>query len=144
MKSSNGWSSRTNQRKWKASGYWVFDGAKRPIGYCGLSIGRGSFDEPELAYEILLQFRGHGYATEAAGAVIDAAFHETGRDRLWATVGIWNAPSFRVLEKLGFEAHHSSTDERGEFVWMVRTAPASMQTGLLPFAGLMADLNQEY
>jgi RimJ/RimL family protein N-acetyltransferase len=93
-----------------------------PIGYCGLIIGRGSFDEPEIAYEILPQFRGHGYATEAAGAVIEAAF-ATGRERLWATVGSWNAPSFRVLEKHGFDAHHSSTNERGEFVWMVRNAP---------------------
>ena len=92
-----------------------------PIGYCGLIIGRGSFDEPELAYEILPPFRGHGYATEAAGAVIEAAF-ATGRERLWATVGTWNAPSFRVLEKNGFHAHHNGCGERGEFVWMVRNA----------------------
>ena len=92
-----------------------------PIGYCGLIIGRGTFEEPEIAYEILPQFRGHGYATEAAGAVIEAAF-ATGRERLWATVGSWNAPSFRVLEKNGFHAHHSSCDERGEFVYMVRNA----------------------
>ena len=95
----------------------------RPIGYCGLHIGRASFDEPEIAFEILPQFRGHGYATEAAGAVVEAAF-ATGRERLWATVGSWNAPSFRVLEKNGFNAHHSSTGESGEFVWMVRNAPA--------------------
>jgi len=96
---------------------------ERPIGYCGLHIGRASYDEPEIAYEILPQFRGHGYATEAAGAVIEAAF-ATGRERLWATVGSWNAPSFRVLEKNGFSAHHSGTGENGEFVWMVRNAPA--------------------
>jgi RimJ/RimL family protein N-acetyltransferase len=92
-----------------------------PIGYCGIIIGRGTFEEPEIAYEVLAQFRGHGYATEAAGAVIEAAF-ATGRERLWATVGSWNAPSFRVLEKNGFHAHHSSCDERGEFVYMVRNA----------------------
>jgi RimJ/RimL family protein N-acetyltransferase len=72
-----------------------------PIGYCGLIIGRGTFEEPESAYEVLPQFRGHGYATEAAGGVIEAAF-ATGRDRLWATVGSWNAPSFRVLKRMGF------------------------------------------
>jgi RimJ/RimL family protein N-acetyltransferase len=93
-----------------------------PIGYCGLIIGRSSFDKPEIAYEVLPQFRGHGYATEAAGAVIEAAF-ATGRKRLWATVRCWNASSFRVLEKHGFDAHHSSTDERGELVYMVRNAP---------------------
>jgi RimJ/RimL family protein N-acetyltransferase len=92
-----------------------------PIGYCGLIVGRGTFEEPEIAYEVLPRFRGHGYATEAAGAVIEAAF-ATGRERLWATVGTWNAPSFRVLEKNGFHRHHNGYGERGEFVWMVRNA----------------------
>jgi RimJ/RimL family protein N-acetyltransferase len=92
-----------------------------PIGYCGLIIGRGTFEEPEIAYEVLPQFRGHGYATEAAGVVTEAAF-ATGRVRLWATVGTWNTPSFRVLEKNGFHAHHNGHGERGEFVWMVRNA----------------------
>ena len=56
------------------------------IGYCGLLVGRASFDEPEIAYELLRRVHGHGYATEAARAVVDAAF-ATGRRRLWATVG---------------------------------------------------------
>ncbi len=92
-----------------------------PIGYCGLIIGRGTFEEPEIAYEILPQFRGRGYATEAAGAVIEAAF-ATGRERLWATVGTWNAPSFPILDTNGFYAHHNGYGKRGEFVWMVRNA----------------------
>jgi RimJ/RimL family protein N-acetyltransferase len=92
-----------------------------PIGYCGLIIGRGTFEEPEIACEILPQFRGNGYATEAAGAVSEAAF-ATGRERLWATVGIWNAPSFRVLEENGFQAHHNDYGDGGAFVWMVRNA----------------------
>jgi RimJ/RimL family protein N-acetyltransferase len=41
-----------------------------PIGYCGLIIGRGTFEEPEIAYEILPQFRGSGYATEDGLGVI--------------------------------------------------------------------------
>ena len=92
-----------------------------PIGYCGVIMSRGTFEEPEIAYEILPQFRGHGYATEAAGAVVEAAF-ATGRERLWATVDTWNTPSFRVLEKNGFHADHNGCGERGEFVWMVRNA----------------------
>jgi RimJ/RimL family protein N-acetyltransferase len=91
------------------------------IGYCGLLIGRGSFDEPELAYELLRRAHGQGYATEAARAVVEAAF-ATGRRRLWATVRAWNAPSFRVLDKLGFRRDHSITDERGELVYLVRDA----------------------
>jgi RimJ/RimL family protein N-acetyltransferase len=91
------------------------------IGYCGLLVGRGSFDEPEIAYELLRRVHGHGYATEAARAVLDAAF-ATGRRRLWSTVRAWNAPSFRVLEKIGFRRDHSVTDERGELVYLVRDA----------------------
>jgi RimJ/RimL family protein N-acetyltransferase len=90
------------------------------IGYCGLTVGRASLDEPEIAYELLRRVHGRGYATEAASAVLDAAI-ATGRKRLWATVRPWNAPSFRVLEKLGFERDHVSEDDRGELVWLTRS-----------------------
>jgi RimJ/RimL family protein N-acetyltransferase len=95
-----------------------------PLGYCGLIVGRCTLDEPEIAYELLRRFRGHGFATEAAAAVTEAAF-ATGRRRLWATVGSWNAPSFRVLEKTGFQRDHSLTDDNGELVYMVRNTPLS-------------------
>ncbi len=91
------------------------------IGYCGLLVGRASFDEPEIAYELLRRVHGQGYATEAARAVLAAAF-ATGRRRLWSTVRVWNAPSLRVLEKIGFRRDHSVTDDRGELVYLVRDA----------------------
>ena len=91
------------------------------IGYCGLVIGRGSFDEPEIVYELLRRFHGCGYATEAATAVIDAAF-ATGRCRIWSTVRSANVASFRVLEKIGFQRDHSKFDDQGEIVYMVRNA----------------------
>ena len=89
------------------------------IGYCALVVGRATFDEPELAYELLRRFHGHGYATEAARALVDAAA-ATGRHRLWSTVRPWNMASLRVLDKLGFRRDHTTTDERGEVVWLVR------------------------
>jgi RimJ/RimL family protein N-acetyltransferase len=92
------------------------------IGYCGLVVGRSTVDEPEIAFELCKAAHGRGYATEAARAVLDAA-SATGRSRLWATVRSWNAPSFRVLEKLGFERSHVSTDDRGELVWLTRALP---------------------
>ncbi|MGW5364902.1 GNAT family N-acetyltransferase [Actinopolymorpha pittospori] len=92
------------------------------IGYCGLIVGRSTFDEPEIAYELYKRVHGNGYATEAARAVLDAAI-ATGRTRLWATVGSWNAPSFRVLEKLGFERSHVTTNDRGDVVWLTRALP---------------------
>ncbi len=92
------------------------------LGYCGLIVGRASLDEPEIAYELLKRSHGRGYATEAARAVLGAAT-VTGRSRLWATVRTWNAPSFRVLEKLEFQRDHVSEDERGELVWLTRALP---------------------
>ena len=89
------------------------------IGYCALIVGRGSLDEPEIAFELLKRFHGHGYATEAARALVDAAA-ATGRRRLWSTVGAWNTPSLRVLEKVGFRRDHQVTDDRGVLVYLVR------------------------
>jgi len=92
------------------------------IGYCGLIPGRSTVDEPEIAYELFRYAHGNGYATEAARAVVEAAA-ATGRTRLWSTVRAWNTPSFRVLEKLGFDRDHVSTDDRGELVWLTRGLP---------------------
>lgn len=88
------------------------------LGYCGLVVGRSTAAEPELAYELFRAAHGQGYATEAARAVVSAAAG-TGRERLWATVRAWNAPSFRVLDKLSFRRDHTTADERGEIVWCV-------------------------
>jgi RimJ/RimL family protein N-acetyltransferase len=93
------------------------------IGYCGLVVGRASLDEPELAYELLRRAHGHGYATEAAGAVLAAAF-ATGRRRIWATVRPWNAPSLRVLDKLEFRRDRIEADDRGDVLYLVRDAAA--------------------
>ncbi|MEU0663358.1 GNAT family N-acetyltransferase [Streptomyces lavendulocolor] len=92
------------------------------IGYCGLIIGRSTLEEPEIAYELFQHAHGRGYATEAASAVLDAAI-TTGRKRLWSTVGAWNTASLRVLEKLGFERDHVSTEDNGEVVWLTRALP---------------------
>lgn len=92
------------------------------IGYCGLIIGRSTLDEPEIAFELFQRAHGCGYATEAAGAVLDAAM-ATGRKRIWATVGTWNTASLRVLEKLGFDRDRVSTEDSGEVAWLTRSLP---------------------
>ncbi|MFF2554173.1 GNAT family N-acetyltransferase [Nocardia sp. NPDC058058] len=91
------------------------------IGYCGLIVGQASYDEPEIAYELARRAHGNGYATEAGRAVVEAAA-QTGRRRLWATVREWNTPSFRVLDKLGFESSGrvDPNPERGDSIWMTR------------------------
>jgi RimJ/RimL family protein N-acetyltransferase len=93
------------------------------LGYCGLIVGRASLEEPEVAYELLRRTHGRGYATEAAQAVVAAAA-DTGRRRLWASVRSWNAPSLRVLEKLGFLATTRVDDDGfGDLVWWTRRLP---------------------
>jgi RimJ/RimL family protein N-acetyltransferase len=89
------------------------------IGYCALIVGRCTLDEPEIAYELLRRYHGHGYATEAARALVSAAA-ATGRTRLWSTVGAWNTPSLRVLEKVGFRRDHAVVNDQGEVIYMVR------------------------
>ena len=91
-----------------------------PLGYVAVVVGRGSVDEPELAYELLPAAHGQGYATEAARALLDAAF-ATGRTRIWATVRAANTASLRVAEKLGFTRSHATADAAGELVWLVCT-----------------------
>jgi RimJ/RimL family protein N-acetyltransferase len=100
-----------------------------PMGSCGLIVGRCSLDEPEIVCELLTRFHGHGYATEAARAVMEAAF-ATGRHRIWSTVGEWNEPSLRVLNKLGFQRHRQSVDDRGRLlVYLVRHAQPRVEQG---------------
>lgn len=72
------------------------------IGYCGLTENEYGEDEnPELAYELLRDHWGRGYATEAAEAVLAWA-RSAGIRMLWAGVRDWNVASRRVLAKLGF------------------------------------------
>ncbi|MFI5713307.1 GNAT family N-acetyltransferase [Kribbella sp. NPDC051620] len=98
------------------------------VGYCGLTVGLASFDEPEIAYELARRAHGQGYATEAARAIVEAAAG-TGRRRLWATVREWNVASFRVLEKLGFHRSGRVTadTERGNTIWMTRELTGNSQ-----------------
>ena len=99
------------------------------IGHCGLVTGGVTFPdgssptEPELAYELLRSAQGHGYATEAAQAVVEWSV-DAGCARLWATVRDWNAPSLRVLDKLGFSdtRDREPEDGHGSSLIMVRNA----------------------
>lgn len=92
------------------------------IGYCGLieSDYSTGAPEPELAYELLAAQHGHGYATEAARAVLHAT-RDAGWEHVWASVRDWNSASFRVLAKLGFERSGmvESDPEHGDSVLMV-------------------------
>jgi RimJ/RimL family protein N-acetyltransferase len=66
------------------------------------SLRRFSRDRrAELGYWLGADAWGHGFATEAAGALIDFGFRDLGLERIYAQVLEGNAASCRVLEKLG-------------------------------------------
>ena len=71
------------------------------LGACGLA--KRAPESAELGYWLAFAFWGNGYATEAAGAVIDYAFEDLGYEMLHAGARVSNLTSRRVLEKCGFE-----------------------------------------
>jgi RimJ/RimL family protein N-acetyltransferase len=61
--------------------------------------------EAEVGWAIAGRHRGHGYATEAARALIDYGFNELHLPRVVAFTEEDNLPSRRVMEKLGMALH---------------------------------------
>lgn len=95
-------SAQVDERGW---GMWAVedpDGAF--IGFCG--VAPVTFTAPftpalELAFRLARDAWGHGYATEAARAALDAAFARVGVDEVVAFTTPGNARSRAVLERLG-------------------------------------------
>ena len=57
----------------------------------------------EIGYGIEPEFEGHGYATEAAKALVNWAFEQPGVEAVEAEAEESNAASLRIIEKLGFQ-----------------------------------------
>ncbi len=72
-----------------------------PIGLCGL-LKRETRDHVELGFALLPDFRGHGYASEAARAVLAQARERGDLERIEAIVTTDNHASRALLERLGF------------------------------------------
>lgn len=70
------------------------------IGMAGL-IQRADLAVPDIGYALLSAHHGHGYAEEAARAVMAHARDVLGLRALCAIVSPGNAASVRLLEKLG-------------------------------------------
>ena len=82
---------------------WAVDvkGTDSFIGQCGLYPAEGKGPEVELAYHYAPATWGHGYATEAAIAVLTYAFGSARLDQVIALVMPENVGSWRVAEKAG-------------------------------------------
>ena len=56
----------------------------------------------EIGYTVFPEFRGQGYASETCGAMMDWARREHAVRHFVSSIEPDNAPSIRVIEKLGF------------------------------------------
>ncbi|QCW52684.1 GNAT family N-acetyltransferase [Nocardioides dongxiaopingii] len=72
------------------------------LGWCGLTRFDPQHRSASLGYCLGAAAWGHGYATEAAGAVLGWAFETLDLNRVQAETDTRNLASARVLEKLGF------------------------------------------
>jgi ribosomal-protein-alanine N-acetyltransferase len=70
------------------------------IGFCGFRFV-GDSTVVELLYGLLPSCWGQGLATEAARAALAYAFETRGLDRVVASADAPNAPSLRVMQRLG-------------------------------------------
>ena len=91
------------QRGW---GMWALElpGAFRFAGFVGLNVPH--YDAPfvpavEIGWRLARAAWGRGFATEAAQAALDFAFDRLALDKVVALAVPTNAPSLRVMERLG-------------------------------------------
>jgi RimJ/RimL family protein N-acetyltransferase len=71
------------------------------IGNCGVRMDEVNSVEANIGYELDPKHWNNGYATEAAGAIMDFGFTRLGVHRIWADCIAENTGSVHVLEKLG-------------------------------------------
>ena len=72
------------------------------LGWCGLTKWNPDYRSASLGYCLDDAAWGHGYATEAARALLQWGFDTLDLNRVQAETDTRNAASARVLEKLGF------------------------------------------
>ena len=73
------------------------------IGNCGVRKNKSDALEADIGYELNPKYWNHGYATEAASAIVDFGFNNLGVHRIWADCIAENVGSAHVLEKLGMK-----------------------------------------
>ena len=83
--------------------------SRRMIGTCGFTHINTANNSGEIGYVINPDFKGRGYATEAARAVLEFGFSTLELHRIEAKFMQGNDASLRVMEKLGmtFEGYHA-------------------------------------
>jgi RimJ/RimL family protein N-acetyltransferase len=115
----NKWTERTPEAVQEFVGWFITHQAQKPrlkfqlvvllksnkqlIGNCGVRMDKADDVEANIGYEFDPKHWNHGYATEAAHAIVDFGFRHFGVHRIWADLVADNAGSAHVLEKLGMK-----------------------------------------
>lgn len=73
------------------------------IGNCGLRLDTADAIQGDMGYELNPNHWGHGYATEAARAMVNVGFATLGLHRIWSWCIADNVASARVLTKVGLQ-----------------------------------------
>ena len=81
----------------------VLKSSNQLIGNCGVRMDNAGDVQASMGYELDPKHWNHGYATEAAHAIIDFGFGRLGVHRIWAHCVADNIGSAHVLEKLGMK-----------------------------------------
>jgi RimJ/RimL family protein N-acetyltransferase len=104
--------SRTHQGVVTGPGEWLvlameLRAERRVIGEVLLKFDSDTDSRGELGYAMARDVEGNGYATEAAGTMLDLAFTRFGLHRVVARLDARNGSSARLLGRLGMrqEAH---------------------------------------
>ncbi|GAC1616388.1 MAG: GNAT family N-acetyltransferase [Candidatus Elarobacter sp.] len=73
-----------------------------PVGWISLRVNDRTPRVGEVGYSLMPAARGHGYASEALGAVIDETFESAELDEIQACIVPDNVASRAVLDRRGF------------------------------------------
>jgi len=106
-------------------GLWALE-LKTPsefLGQVGLFPVEGKGPEVEVAYELAPRVWGHGYATEAARALVEYGFRELGLGRIVALILPDNARSRNVASKCGMRLEQPGRFYGLDLLVYVREAP---------------------
>ncbi len=99
---------------------------REAVGSAGFGGGPDEAGTVVIGYSVYPVFQGHGYATEAAGALAAWALSQAGVTNIRATIPLGHTPSLRVAEKLGMRPVGTTRDDEvGEvLVFELRRADA--------------------
>ena len=97
------------EARWHRWTVWRSEDAVR-VGRCGLfridteAAPKELRDQRHIGWMLAQRFRGCGYATEAARAVLDFGFDTMGLPEIYAQTSDSNEASTRMMHRLGFSA----------------------------------------